>query len=36
MKELKNYIDTIRNLPLSDHDQERILAGTAMDLLKLH
>jgi aminocarboxymuconate-semialdehyde decarboxylase len=35
MSALKNYIDTIRRLPLNDVDKEDILGGTAAKLLKL-
>jgi aminocarboxymuconate-semialdehyde decarboxylase len=36
MKELKNYIETIRGLPLDGKSKERILGGTAAQLLKVH
>ena len=35
MKELKNYIETIRNLPLDDKSIKKILGDTAAELLKL-
>ncbi|HYT55336.1 MAG TPA: amidohydrolase family protein [Verrucomicrobiae bacterium] len=35
MKELKNYIETIRNLPLDEKSIKKILGDTAADLLKL-
>jgi predicted TIM-barrel fold metal-dependent hydrolase len=35
MKELKNYIETIRNLPLDQKSKEKILGDTAAVLLKL-
>jgi hypothetical protein len=35
MSELKNYIDVVRRLPLDAASQEKILGGTAADLLKL-
>ena len=35
MKELKNYIETIRGLPLSETSKEAVLGGTAARLLKL-
>ncbi len=35
MTELRNYIEAIRRLPLSEASQEAILAGTAVRLLKL-
>ena len=36
MKELKNYIETIRNLPLDQKSKEKILGDTAAALLKLN
>jgi predicted TIM-barrel fold metal-dependent hydrolase len=36
MKELKNYIETIRNLPLDPKSKEKILGDTAAALLKLN
>ena len=36
MKELKNYIETIGNLPLDQKSKEKILGGTAALLLKLN
>jgi predicted TIM-barrel fold metal-dependent hydrolase len=36
MRELKNYIETIRNLPLDQKSKEKILGGTAAVLLKLN
>ena len=35
MKELKNYIETIRNLPLDEKSKKKILGDTAAELLKL-
>jgi predicted TIM-barrel fold metal-dependent hydrolase len=35
MKELQNYIEAIRALPLDGRSKERILGGTAAELLKL-
>ena len=35
MRELKNYIETIRGLPLSESSKEAVLGGTAARLLKL-
>ena len=35
MTELRNYIETIRGLPLSEQSKETILGGTAARLLKL-
>ncbi len=35
MKELRNYIETIRNLPLDDKSIKKILGDTAAGLLKL-
>ena len=35
MSELKNYIDAVRRLPLDAASHEKILGGTAADLLKL-
>jgi len=35
MKELRNYIETIRNLPLDDKSIKKILGDTAAELLKL-
>jgi len=35
MRELRNYIETIRGLPLSDISKEAVLGGTAARLLKL-
>jgi predicted TIM-barrel fold metal-dependent hydrolase len=35
MKELKNYIETIRNLPLNEKSKKKILGDTAAELLKL-
>ncbi|HEV8725129.1 MAG TPA: amidohydrolase family protein [Candidatus Binatia bacterium] len=35
MKELKNYIEAIRNLPLDDKSIKKILGDTAAELLKL-
>jgi aminocarboxymuconate-semialdehyde decarboxylase len=36
MRELKNYIETIRNLPLEQKSKEKILGDTAAVLLKLN
>jgi predicted TIM-barrel fold metal-dependent hydrolase len=36
MKELKNYIETIRNLPLDEKSKEKMLGDTAAALLKLN
>jgi hypothetical protein len=36
MKELKNYIETIRNLPLDPKPKEKILGDTAAALLGLN
>jgi aminocarboxymuconate-semialdehyde decarboxylase len=36
MNELKNYIETIRNLPLDEKSKERMLGDTAAALLKLN
>jgi aminocarboxymuconate-semialdehyde decarboxylase len=36
MKELKNYIETIRNLPLDEKSKEKMLGDTAAVLLKLN
>jgi len=35
MQELRNYIDTIRKLPLGEETKDGILGGTAMALLKV-
>lgn len=35
MRELKNYIETIRGLPLSETSKEAVLGGTAARLLRL-
>jgi aminocarboxymuconate-semialdehyde decarboxylase len=35
MQELRNYIDTIRNLPLGEETKDGILGSTAMALLKV-
>ena len=35
MKEIRNYIDTIRQFAARDQSKEKILGGTAADLLKL-
>jgi hypothetical protein len=35
MSELKNYIDAVRRLPLDGASHEKILGGTAAELLKL-
>ena len=35
MRELRNYIDTIRKLPLEEEAKSGILDGTALALLKL-
>jgi hypothetical protein len=35
MSELKNYIDAVRRLPLHGASHEKILGGTAAELLKL-
>jgi len=35
MSELRNYIETIRGLPLSEQSKEAVLGGTAARLLKL-
>ena len=35
ISELKNYIDAVRRLPLDAASHEKILGGTAADLLKL-
>jgi hypothetical protein len=35
MSELKNYIDAVRRLPLDGPSHEKILGGTAAELLKL-
>jgi hypothetical protein len=35
MQELRNYIDTIRELPLNEGTIDAILGRTAVDLLKL-
>ena len=35
MSELKNYIDAVRRLPLDGASHERIMGGTAAELLKL-
>jgi hypothetical protein len=34
MKELRNYVEAIRALPLDGKSKERILGGTAAELLK--
>ena len=36
MRELRRYVETIRQLPLDETSKENILAGTAAQLLKLH
>jgi hypothetical protein len=35
MRELRNYIDTIRKVPLEEEAKSEILGGTALALLKL-
>jgi aminocarboxymuconate-semialdehyde decarboxylase len=35
MSALKNYIDAVRRLPLDGASHEKILGGTAAELLKL-
>ncbi|MGH7853133.1 MAG: amidohydrolase family protein, partial [Candidatus Binatia bacterium] len=35
MREIRNYIAAVRDLPLGDKGKERILGGTAAELLKL-
>jgi hypothetical protein len=35
MTDLKSYIDAVRYLPLPAHSKEKILGGTAAELLRI-